>query len=73
MIRKMIAAILRFLGACVFIIIGIGISSTISMSNTRKITASRKNRDENGIRAVRDGSNPHSNADDFSRSLIDFK
>lgn len=33
-----------------------------------KITASRKNRRENGIRALRLGSNPHSNGDDFSRS-----
>lgn len=32
--------------------------------------ANRKNRIENGIRAVFFGSNPHSNADDFSRSLF---
>lgn len=32
--------------------------------------ASKKNRIENGIRAVFLGSNPHSNADDFSRSLL---
>lgn len=49
---------------------GIGSSSTISTSNTMKIIASRKNRIENGIRAVFFGSNPHSNADDFSRSLF---
>lgn len=42
------------------------------MSNTRKITANKKNREENGIRALRDGSNPHSNADVFSRSYVDF-
>lgn len=49
---------------------GIGSSKTISTSNTIKIIASRKNRMENGIRAVFFGSNPHSNADDFSRSLF---
>ena len=31
---------------------GIGISRTISISNTIKIMASRKNRIENGIRAL---------------------
>lgn len=31
---------------------GIGISRTISMSNTMKIIASRKNRMENGTRAL---------------------
>jgi hypothetical protein len=49
-------------------IIGIGIINTISISKMIKITASRKNRKENGIRALRLGSNPHSNGDDFSRS-----
>jgi len=47
--------------------IGRGISSTISMSNTMKIMASRKNRMENGTRALWLGSNPHSNGEDFSR------
>lgn len=41
-------------------VIGIGIIRTISTSNTRKITAKRKNRKEKGIRAVFLGSNPHS-------------
>lgn len=50
---------------------GIGISNTISISNTIKIIASRKNRRENGIRAVFFGSNPHSNGVDFSRSSMD--
>jgi hypothetical protein len=40
------------------------------MSNTIKITASKKNRMENGIRADRIGSNPHSNGESFSRLLI---
>lgn len=47
---------------------GTGMRSTISMSNTRKITARRKNRRENGRRAEFLGSNPHSNGEDFSRS-----
>jgi hypothetical protein len=44
-----------------------GISKTISISNTIKIIANRKNRIENGIRALWLGSNPHSNGEDFSR------
>lgn len=50
---------------------GNGRRSTISMSNTRKITASRKNRRENGRRADFLGSKPHSNGEAFSRSLAD--
>ena len=50
---------------------GIGISSTISMSKTIKITANRKNRVENGIRAEFIGSNPHSKGEIFSRSVED--
>jgi len=42
------------------IIRGRGISSAISTSKIRKITASRKKRRENGVRAVWFGSNPHS-------------
>jgi len=47
---------------------GKGIRRTISMSNTMKITANRKNRRENGIRALWLGSNPHSKEVFFSRS-----
>ena len=47
---------------------GRGIINTISISNTIKIIPSKKNRKENGIRAVFLGSNPHSNGDVFSRS-----
>lgn len=64
---------IALMAAGVFSIVGrsgIGSSSTISTSNTMKMMASRKNRIENGIRAVFFGSNPHSNADDFSRSLL---
>lgn len=53
--------------------IGIGIRSTISISNTIKITARRKNRIENGDRADRIGSNPHSNGDSFSRLFIEVR
>lgn len=41
------------------------------MSNTRKITANKKNRKEKGTRADILGSNPHSNGDIFSRSWSD--
>ena len=41
---------IHFLG--IVISIGTGISSTISISKTIKIMARRKNRVENGIRAV---------------------
>lgn len=52
---------------------GEGINSTISISKTRKITASKKNRIEKGIRAFLFGSNPHSNGEHFSRSSNDRK
>ena len=48
--------------------IGAGIISTISMSKTMKIRPRRKNRRENGMRAVFLGSNPHSKGEVFSRS-----
>jgi hypothetical protein len=51
--------------------IGIGINNTISISNTIKIIARRKNRIENGIRALWLGSNPHSKGDDFSRFVVE--
>lgn len=41
------------------------------MSNTRKITASKKNRSLKGVRAVFRGSNPHSKGDNFSRSWVE--
>lgn len=49
--------------------VGTGINKTISISNTIKIIANKKNRMENGIRAVLFGSNPHSNGEVFSRSI----
>ena len=42
-------------------------SRAISTSKIRKITAKRKNRKENGVRAMWFGSNPHSYGLDFSR------
>jgi hypothetical protein len=54
----------------VIMVIGIGSSRAISTSKIIKITAIRKNRDENGRRAEFLGSNPHSNGDLFSRSSL---
>lgn len=51
---------------------GIGNRRTISISKIKNRTANKKNRVENGIRAEDLGSNPHSNGEDFSRSLFDF-
>jgi len=53
-------------------VIGIGSSRAISTSKIIKITAIRKNRDENGRRAEFFGSNPHLNGDLFSRSSFIF-
>ena len=53
-------------------VIGIGSTSAISTSKIMKITAIRKNRDENGNRAEFFGSNPHSSGDLFSRSSLIF-
>lgn len=56
----------------VIMVIGIGNRSAISTSKIMKITAIKKNRDENGSRAEFFGSNPHSNGDLFSRSSLVF-
>lgn len=50
----------------------IGRINAISTSKIKKITAIKKNRNENGIRADLLGSNPHSNGDAFSRSSLIF-
>ena len=42
--------------------------STNSTSNTKKIKEIKKNRIENGNRALNLGENPHSNGDPFSIS-----
>ena len=54
------------------VVITSGINKVISTSKIRKMIAMRKNWIEKGIRALVFGSNPHSNADLFSRSLKVF-
>ena len=49
---------------------GNGISSVTSTSKIRKITPTRKNFMQNCIRVRPEGSNPHSNELDFSRSFV---
>lgn len=49
-----------------------GNNKAISTSKIKKITAIRKNRKEKGSRDEDLGSNPHSNGDAFSRSIILF-
>jgi len=51
---------------------GRGISSVISTSKIRKITAIRKNRMEKDRRLEVLLSNPHSNGEGFSRSVVIF-
>jgi len=53
------------------LISGAGRRRMISISNTRKITARRKNRSEKGVRAELWGSKPHSKGDSFSRSWFE--
>lgn len=50
--------------------LGKGNKRTISTSNTRKITANRKKRIENGARVAPTASKPHSNVNNFSRSWV---
>lgn len=54
------------------IITGMGTIKVISTSKIRKITAIKKKRSEKGRREDLLGSNPHSNAEGFSRSWILF-
>lgn len=53
----------------IFIIKISGINRVISTSKIKKITAIKKKWREKGIRADLLGSNPHSNGEDFSRSM----
>ena len=69
--NPLLANSMSMIKALLLIIIGNGSSNTISISNTKKITANRKNRREKGRRADLFGSNPHSNGDAFSRSLVE--
>ena len=56
----------------IWIIEARGSNKVISTSKIRKITAIKKNRRENGNRAVPFGSKPHSNGEFFSRSEMVF-
>lgn len=56
----------------VWMIVTMGRISAISTSNTKKMIAIKKNRNEKGSREGDLGSNPHSNGEDFSRSVNDF-
>ena len=53
-------------------IIIIGKIRAISTSKIKKIIVIKKNRKENGSREEDFGSNPHSNGEDFSRSIKVF-
>ena len=53
-------------------IVASGKRSVISTSKIKKIMAIKKNRSEKGSRADPFGSNPHSNGELFSRSLMGF-
>lgn len=53
-----------------FIKIGVGNKITISMSKIKNNTANKKNRKENGERALEKDENPHSKGLDVSRFLI---
>ena len=48
----------------------IGRIKATSISNTRKITTTMKNFMQKGKREILFGSNPHSNGEDFSLSII---
>ena len=48
----------------------IGIIRAISISNTKKITDTIKNFIQNDRRVIPEGSNPHSNGEAFSLSII---
>lgn len=53
-------------------VIIIGNNNAISISKIKKIIVIKKNRRENGIRALKIGLNPHSNGDIFSLSIFIF-
>ena len=66
-----VTALKRSSSVLLAIAIGRGSRRAISTSNTKKITASKKNRNEKGIRAEDFGSKPHSKGESFSRSIYD--
>lgn len=69
---KMILVIVHIRRLEYLIIKIIGRIRAISTSKIKKIIVIRKNRRENGRRDDDLGSNPHSNGDDFSRSIRVF-
>lgn len=72
MIRKKIPVIVHVFILARLMIRARGSSRVISTSKIKKIKAIKKKRSENGNRADPWGSNPHSNGEFFSRSLIIF-
>lgn len=67
--NNMISVLIKIsvlVGVPVFIAHGSGSNRAISKSNSRNKIAIRKNRIENGSRALLHGSNPHSYGDSFS-------
>lgn len=64
--------LIRFIILEIFIIKIIGMRRVISTSKIKKITAIKKNCNENGNRADDFGSNPHSKGELFSRSINVF-
>ena len=72
MIMKIIPVIVHTIRLDVSMINISGKIRAISTSNTRKIIAIKKNCKEKGSREDDDGSKPHSNGEDFSRSIIVF-
>ena len=71
MIIKVIIGNVKWREGVMIIRMGKGIMIMISISKIRKITARRKNRRENGNRALDDGLKPHSKGDVNSRSLVE--
>lgn len=55
-----------------FIRIGVGKMITISISKIKNKTASKKNRNEKGVRALEDEEKPHSKGLDVSRFFQEF-
>lgn len=68
----MILVIVQVIKLLIFIEIIIGIINAISTSKIKKIIAIKKKCKEKGNRDELKGSNPHSNGEFFSRSLIIF-
>ena len=68
----MISGVKSSVGVKIYRTIGVGSKITISISKMRNKTANKKNRSENGIRALVSGVNPHSKDLEVSRKFHDF-